>query len=115
MHDGKMQDHSRSTTTVTIAGAAGTPSVIDSWTDPDAPASSQDSDYSKSTVKLTEAGTETITVPAGTFSCKKYTATMDDGSTATFWASSSVPVPVKYTTVSSSGATGTTQLVDYSK
>jgi hypothetical protein len=40
---------------------------------------------------LTSTGTESVTVPAGTFSAKKYT--LDN--TMTYWYADSVPIPVK--------------------
>jgi hypothetical protein len=44
---------------------------------------------------LTSAGADTVTVPAGTFACTKYTLAEADGS-GTVWVSSQAPVPVKY-------------------
>lgn len=43
---------------------------------------------------LTSAGTESVTVPAGTYTATKYTWT-DSGSTGTVWIAPNVPVPVK--------------------
>lgn len=40
------------------------------------------------------SGTETVTVPKGTFNCDKYTTNFK-GVAGTFWASSGIPVPVK--------------------
>ncbi|NYZ78880.1 hypothetical protein H0N99_01915 [Candidatus Micrarchaeota archaeon] len=42
------------------------------------------------TPTMTFVGTESVTVPAGTFSCNKYSL-----ENVTFWSASSVPVPVK--------------------
>lgn len=42
------------------------------------------------------AGVEVITVPAGVFTCNKYTVTGSDAH-ETFWVDTSVPVPVKFT------------------
>jgi PBP1b-binding outer membrane lipoprotein LpoB len=55
------------------------------------------------TPQLTYTGTESITVPAGTFSCKKYSL---EG--MTFWVASGVPVPVKV-----AFGTSTMELVSY--
>lgn len=44
-----------------------------------------------SEVKLTKAGTETVTVPAGTFVADKYTASYGSG-TATYWIASGKPL-----------------------
>lgn len=43
---------------------------------------------------FTYSGTETVTVPAGTFNCTKYTTTEGD-SIVTYWHASNVPLPVK--------------------
>lgn len=43
------------------------------------------------TVKFTKVGTETVTVPAGTFVADKYTATFE-GSTATYWIAGGKPL-----------------------
>jgi hypothetical protein len=50
---------------------------------------------SKPDASLKSAGTESVTVPAGTYVCTKYTIESGDG-TGMVWVSSSVPVPVKY-------------------
>lgn len=54
-------------------------------------------------------GTETVTVPAGTFLTKKYTAGVDNGS-ATYWVADGVPVPVKYYILSNDGSDVTAEL-----
>ena len=58
---------------------------------------------------LVYQGTETITVPAGTFLTKRYTASVDNG-TATYWIADGVPVPVKYYILSSDGSDVTAEL-----
>jgi PBP1b-binding outer membrane lipoprotein LpoB len=57
------------------------------------------------TPQLTYIGTESVTVPAGTFSCKKYSL---EG--MTFWAATGVPVPVK---ISYDNGASTMELVSY--
>jgi len=52
---------------------------------------------------VTSSGTESVTVPAGTYMATKYTWTSGN-TTGTAWVASGVPVPVKMTS-SSSGAT----------
>jgi hypothetical protein len=48
-------------------------------------------------VALTDKGTETITVPAGTFpDARKYTGDFLDGTRITFWVVPGIPVPVQY-------------------
>ena len=58
---------------------------------------------------LVYQGTETITVPAGTFVTDRYTAMVDNGA-ATFWVANSVPVPVKYYILSNDGSDVTAEL-----
>ena len=72
------------------------------WYDPNDPNESHGStaDYSSSEAQLVNKGPDTITVPAGTFACTKYSVTMNNGggmATETFWSSPQVPVPVKFT------------------
>jgi len=43
---------------------------------------------------FTPEGTETVTVPGGTYECDKYTASFK-GDDYTYWASGDVPVPIK--------------------
>jgi hypothetical protein len=50
---------------------------------------------SESDASIKSTGAETVTVPAGTFACTKYTIETGDGS-GTVWISSSAPIPVKY-------------------
>lgn len=45
-------------------------------------------------INITYAGLETVTVPAGTFNCTKYTTTEGDWN-VTYWHANDVPVPVK--------------------
>lgn len=52
---------------------------------------------------MTNSGTESVTVPAGTYTATKYTWTSGDA-TGSAWVASSVPLPVKITS-SSSGTT----------
>jgi hypothetical protein len=51
---------------------------------------------------LTGVGSETVTVPAGTYACTKYAWSASGGS-GTIWVSSSVPLPVKVDTRVSGG------------
>jgi hypothetical protein len=104
--DGVSGEHMRSTTTMTMPGMSPTTTVSDFYSKPDSGSSdSKSSDYSSSTAQLVNAGIETITVPAGTFTCTKYTVT-DSGmeGTSTFWSSPQAPVPVKFS-VTSEGTT----------
>jgi hypothetical protein len=55
---------------------------------------------------MTFVGTESVTVPAGTFNCNKYSL-----SGVTYWSASGVPVPVK---VAYSDGSMTMELVSYS-
>lgn len=55
---------------------------------------------------MTFVGTESVTVPAGTFNCNKYSL-----SGVTYWSASGVPVPVK---VAYSDGSLTMELVSYS-
>jgi hypothetical protein len=57
------------------------------------------------TPQLTYSGTESITVPAGTFSCNKYSL---EG--MTFWVASGVPLPVK---IAYDNGASTMELVSY--
>ena len=96
----------RSTVTMTMPGMSPQTTVTDVYSKPDSGSSDSDSkDYSGSTAKIVNAGTETITVPAGTYTCTKYTVTDSDmEGTSTFWSSTQVPVPVKLS-VTSEGTT----------
>jgi hypothetical protein len=48
-------------------------------------------------ITLTDEGTESVTVPAGTYpDARKYTGTFRDGTPITFWVMPGVPVPVQY-------------------
>lgn len=55
-----------------------------------------------SDVKFTKVGTEVVTVPAGTFTADKYTATVS-GNTATYWIVSGKPL-IKMVSSSSEGS-----------
>ena len=52
---------------------------------------------------MTKTGSESVTVPAGTYMADKYTYT-DSGTTGTVWVSKDVPLPLKFVTTSN-GAT----------
>ena len=62
----------------------------------------------------TTTSTETITVPAGTFTCGKITVTTTNG-TSSSWANSGIPIIglVKMETTSGGVITSTTELVSY--
>ena len=62
-------------------------------------------------VAMTTVGTESVTVPAGTYTATKYTYTMDSASEMV-WAASGVPVPVKMES-SAGGQTTTMELVGW--
>jgi hypothetical protein len=111
--DGVSGEHMRSTVTMTMPGMEPQTTVTDVYSKPDTGSSSQSKDYSASTAKLVNEGTETVTVPAGTFTCTKYTVTDSDmEGTSTFWSSSKVPVPVKFA-VTSEGTTMNMELVGW--
>ncbi len=57
-------------------------------------------------------GKETITVPAGTFTCDKWTATVA-GATVTYWVAPGIPVPVKWES-QAGGMVTVAELVEYS-
>ena len=57
-------------------------------------------------------GKETVTVPAGTFTCDKWTATVA-GATMTYWVAPGVPVPVKWES-HAGGVVTVAELVEYS-
>lgn len=68
---------------------------------------------SGSRVPIVPAGAETVTVPAGTYACTKYTAT-DSSYRGTYWVAPNVPVPVKMAMTDSKGEiTGTMELVGW--
>jgi len=62
--------------------------------------------------KLISAGTDVVTVPMGTFTCKKYTAT-DGNAIATYWLVGNVPVPIKMAQSENGKETMSMELVDY--
>lgn len=63
----------------------------------------------KGSAQVTAEGTETVTVPAGTFTATKYSTS----SGATYWMAAGVPVPVKFS-ASAAGATSVGELVSFS-
>lgn len=66
-----------------------------------------------SNVAIVPAGTETVTVPAGTYACTKYTAS-DSSYRGTYWVAANVPVPVKMSMTDSKGeVTGSMELVGW--
>jgi hypothetical protein len=53
--------------------------------------------FGEMNITLTYQGTESLTVPAGTYSAaRKYTGNFRDGTPITFWVASGIPVPVQY-------------------
>jgi hypothetical protein len=53
--------------------------------------------FGEMNITLTDKGTETVTVPAGTYTeARKYTGSFLDGTPITFWVVPGVPVPVHY-------------------
>ena len=53
--------------------------------------------FGEMNITLTDRGTESVTVPAGTFpNARKYTGNFRDGTPITFWVVPGVPVPVQY-------------------
>ncbi len=63
-------------------------------------------------ITYTYKGKETVTVPAGTFTCDKWTATVA-GETVTYWIAPGVPVPVKWESQAGEVVT-VAELVEYS-
>ncbi len=48
-------------------------------------------------IPLRDEGTESVTVPAGTWpDARKYAGTFRDGTSITFWVVQDIPVPVRY-------------------
>jgi len=46
---------------------------------------------------LTDEGTESVTVPVGTFpDARKYIGKFHDGTPITFWVAPGIPVPIRY-------------------
>jgi hypothetical protein len=64
------------------------------------------------TSKLAGAGTEPLTVEAGTFPCTKYVITAGNFA-ETFWISNTVPIPVKMTQEQDGKLISSMELVDY--
>jgi hypothetical protein len=53
--------------------------------------------FGEMNIPLTAQGTESVTVPAGTYTgARKYTGTFRDGTPITFWVAQGIPVPVQY-------------------
>ena len=53
--------------------------------------------FGEMNITLTYQGTESVTVPAGTYSAaRKYTGNFRDGTPITLWVAPGVPVPVQY-------------------
>lgn len=53
--------------------------------------------FGEMNITLTDKGTESVTVPAGTFpNARKYTGNFRDGTPVTFWVVPGIPVPVQY-------------------
>jgi hypothetical protein len=53
--------------------------------------------FSDMNIILTGKGTESVTVPAGTYpDARKYTGNFRDGTPITFWVVTGIPVPVQY-------------------
>jgi hypothetical protein len=53
--------------------------------------------FGEMNITLTYKGTESVTVPAGTYpAARKYTGNFRDGTPITFWVASGIPVPVQY-------------------
>ncbi|CAJ36525.1 hypothetical protein [Methanocella arvoryzae] len=98
--DGVVGEHIRMTSTTSIPGMGDQTTTNDFYTKPDSDSSDADSDdYWSSTAKIVNVGTETVTVPAGTFVCTKYSVTDSDmEGTSYFWSSPQAPLPVKYST-----------------
>lgn len=106
MHNGTMQDHYRITVSMNIPGMTTTPTTQDYWYDPASDVASDSNVYWDMPNPVKEAGQETITISDKTYSCTKYTVsvnTSDGSSTETYWVSPSAPMPVQYTGSTSSG------------
>lgn len=53
--------------------------------------------FGEMNITLTYQGTESVTVPAGTYpAARKYTGNFRDGTPITFWVAPGIPVPVQY-------------------
>ncbi len=53
--------------------------------------------FGEMNITLADKGTESVTVPAGTFpNARKYTGNFRDGTPVTFWVVPGIPVPVQY-------------------
>jgi hypothetical protein len=106
MHEGKMMDHVR------ITSSWGNQDV---WTDPDVPADANTTDFIHSNAALARVGPDTVTIDGKAYACTKYTTTITSEDTPvqyTFWASPDAPVPVQYTYEDADG-TVMTQLIGW--
>jgi hypothetical protein len=107
MHEGKMMDHVR------VTSSWGNQDV---WTDPDVPADANTTDFIHSNAALSRVGPDTVTIDGKTYACVKYTTTItseeDTPVQYTFWASPDAPVPVQYVYATADG-TVTTQLTGW--
>jgi hypothetical protein len=53
--------------------------------------------FGEMNITLTDKGTESVSVPAGTFpNARKYTGNFRDGTKITFWVVPGIPIPVQY-------------------
>jgi hypothetical protein len=53
--------------------------------------------FGEMNISLTDEGTESVTVPAGTYpDARKYSGNFKDGTPITFWVVPGIPVPVQY-------------------
>lgn len=93
--DGVTKEHARVTSTMNIPEVGPQTSSFDFYYDPDEADSEEDLGFTSDAVLVNE-GPETVTVPAGTFACTRYSVTQDGGSN-TFWSSPQAPMPVKFT------------------
>ena len=64
------------------------------------------------TNKMVQVGSESVTVPKGTFASTKYTIT-DGNVVSTYWIANNVPLPVKMTQTQDGNVVSTMELVDY--
>lgn len=81
---------------------SGMPTTIDCSNKGTTTTSTSNPNEVASDVKFTKVGTEVVTVPAGTFTADKYTATVN-GNTATYWIVSGKPM-IKMVSSSSEGS-----------
>jgi hypothetical protein len=67
---------------------------------------------SQNTDTLKAAGTESVTVPAGTYNCNKYVSE-SAGNGAQVWINSGVPVPIKWAGIENNKPTYTVELMGW--